>query len=112
MAAGAHCSRLLHDAIGDLADANPGRIDRGRTLRRGVGRLLAGQPHKAIVSEDASAGVQAGHAGGFGLVIGVNRRNQAEALRQQGADIVIADLDELLPSGQDSEPCPLPPAGQ
>jgi len=48
------------------------------------------------------AGVQAGRAGGFGLVIGVNRLDQAEALRQHGADIVVTDLAELLPSGEDS----------
>jgi trehalose 6-phosphate phosphatase len=72
-------------------------------------RRLAVQPGKAIVIEDALAGVQAGRAGGFGLVIGVNRRNQAQALRQHGADIVITDLAELLPSEQQTEPA-VPPA--
>ena len=75
-------------------------------------RRLAVQPEKAIVIEDALAGVQAGHVGGFGLVIGVNRRNQAQALRQQGADVVIADLDELMPFTQQSEPSAVPPAQQ
>jgi len=72
-------------------------------------RRLAVQPEKAIVIEDALAGVQAGHAGGFGLVIGVNRRNQVQELRQHGADIVISDLTELLPSGQQTEPAAVPP---
>jgi beta-phosphoglucomutase family hydrolase len=58
-------------------------------------RRLAVLPAKTIVIEDAQAGVQAGQAGGFGLVIGVNRGDQADALRQHGADIVIADLAEL-----------------
>ena len=66
-------------------------------------------PAKAIVIEDALAGVQAGRAGGFGLVIGVNRENQAEALRQQGADIVVADLAEMLSPEPETEPFPAPP---
>ena len=66
-------------------------------------------PAKAIVIEDALAGVQAGRAGGFGLVIGVNRENQAEALRQEGADIVVADLAEMLSPEPETEPFPAPP---
>ncbi len=61
-------------------------------------RRLAVEPRHGIVIEDALAGVQAGHAGGFGLVIGVDRHNQAQPLREQGADIVVTDLSELLPS--------------
>lgn len=68
-------------------------------------RRLSAQPKKSIVIEDALAGVQAGHAGKFGLVIGVNRQDQAEALRQYGADIVVSDLEELLPT-KESEPSP------
>jgi len=74
-------------------------------------RRLAVPPAKAIVVEDAQAGVKAGHAGGFGLVIGVNRGNQAEALQQQGADIVVADLAELLPSGEETESWSARPVG-
>jgi len=66
-------------------------------------RRLGVLPRKAIVIEDAQAGVQAGRAGGFGLVIGVNREDQAEALRQHGADIVVDDLAQLLPSGETSQ---------
>jgi HAD superfamily hydrolase (TIGR01509 family) len=54
-------------------------------------------PARAVVVEDAIAGVQAGRAGRFGLVIGVNRGGSAEALRHNGADVVVADLAELLP---------------
>ncbi len=60
-------------------------------------RRLNVPPSRAIVIEDAQAGVQAGRAGGFGLVIGVDRLDQPDALRQHGADIVVADLAELLP---------------
>lgn len=48
------------------------------------------------VYEDALAGVAAGRAGDFGLVIGVNRANQADALAEHGADVVVDDLGELL----------------
>ena len=40
--------------------------------------------------------MQAGRAGGFGFVVGVDRAGQAEALRAHGADIVVNDLVELL----------------
>jgi beta-phosphoglucomutase family hydrolase len=51
---------------------------------------------EAAVFEDALAGVEAGRAGGFGCVVGVDRVGQAEALRQHGADVVVQDLGELL----------------
>jgi beta-phosphoglucomutase-like phosphatase (HAD superfamily) len=50
----------------------------------------------ACVYEDALAGVQAGRAGQFGFVVGVDRVGQAEALKEHGADIVVGDLAELL----------------
>jgi beta-phosphoglucomutase family hydrolase len=53
-------------------------------------------PPQAVVFEDALAGVQAGRAGGFGLVVGVDRTGQAAELREHGADIVVRDLEELL----------------
>jgi beta-phosphoglucomutase family hydrolase len=51
---------------------------------------------EAAVFEDALAGVEAGRAGGFGCVVGVDRVGQAEALRAHGATIVVTDLAELL----------------
>ena len=54
------------------------------------------EPRQGAVFEDALAGVEAGRAGGFGCVVGVDRTGQAEALRQHGADLVVADLAELL----------------
>lgn len=53
-------------------------------------------PKRAVVVEDAISGVQAGRAGGFGLVIGVDRKADPESLRQGGADIVVRDLSELV----------------
>jgi len=49
------------------------------------------------VFEDAISGVQAGHAGAFGLVVGVSRKNDEDALAVNGADIVVHDLAELIP---------------
>ncbi|WP_034271692.1 beta-phosphoglucomutase family hydrolase [Haloechinothrix halophila] len=53
-------------------------------------------PEHAAVFEDAQAGVAAGRAGGFGYVVGVDRTGQAAALRARGADVVVADLADLL----------------
>lgn len=54
------------------------------------------EPAEAAVFEDALAGVEAGRAGEFGFVVGVDRVGQAAALRQHGADTVVPDLSELL----------------
>jgi beta-phosphoglucomutase family hydrolase len=51
---------------------------------------------RCAVYEDAEVGVQAGRAGGFGHVIGVDRTGHAQALREHGADVVVTDLAELL----------------
>lgn len=59
-------------------------------------RRLGTPPGNAAVFEDALAGVKAGHDGSFGFVVGVDRGNQAEALRSGGADVVVNELDELL----------------
>ncbi len=60
---------------------------------------LGVEPARAVVVEDAIAGVRAGRAGRFGLVIGVNRGNQAAELYDSGADFVVADLEELAVEG-------------
>jgi beta-phosphoglucomutase family hydrolase len=59
-------------------------------------RAVGVAPDQAAVFEDALAGVQAGRAGDFGLVVGVDRVGQAAALREHGADVVVSDLAELL----------------
>jgi beta-phosphoglucomutase family hydrolase len=59
-------------------------------------RKLGVEPAQAVVFEDALAGVQAGRAGDFGYVVGVDRAGQREALIEHGADIVVDDLGELI----------------
>ncbi len=58
-------------------------------------KQLSVQPARAVVVEDAVAGVEAGHNGKFGLVIGVDRDNNAERLKQGGASVVVHDLGEV-----------------
>ncbi|MEU2305822.1 MULTISPECIES: HAD family hydrolase [Streptomyces] len=98
---------LTAAGIGDLFD---GRIDgvvaHERRLRGKpapdtyleAARELAVEPGAAAVFEDALAGVAAGRAGRFGLVVGVDRVGQADELRAHGADVVVRDLAELLES--------------
>ena len=62
-------------------------------------RELGVEPAQAVVFEDALAGVEAGRAGNFGWVVGVDRVGQAQALREHGADVVVEDLAELLDQG-------------
>ncbi|HEX2214836.1 MAG TPA: beta-phosphoglucomutase family hydrolase, partial [Mycobacterium sp.] len=61
-------------------------------------QLLGTEPSEGAVFEDALSGVAAGRAGHFGLVVGVDRVDQAEALRRNGADVVVRDLAELMTS--------------
>ena len=68
------------------------------TFLAGAAALGVG-PESAAVFEDALAGVEAGRAGGFALVVGVDRVGQAEELRRHGADVVVSDLSELLEGG-------------
>jgi beta-phosphoglucomutase family hydrolase len=91
--------------IADLFDA---RIDglvaeqRGLAGKPAPDTFVAGAealgvtPDAAAVFEDALAGVEAGRAGGFALVVGVDRVGEADELRRHGADIVVTDLSELL----------------
>jgi beta-phosphoglucomutase family hydrolase len=58
--------------------------------------LVGVAPDRCVVVEDALSGVRAGQAGRFGRVVGVDRGAGAEALRDNGADVVVADLAELL----------------
>jgi beta-phosphoglucomutase family hydrolase len=61
-------------------------------------RALGFEAAQAVVFEDALSGVTAGRAGKFGFVVGVDRVGQAEGLAEQGADVVVQDLAELLGS--------------
>jgi beta-phosphoglucomutase family hydrolase len=93
---------------GGVADLFDARVDANVAKERGLhgkpapdtfleaARMLGVPPEHAAVYEDALAGVAAGHAGKFGLVVGVDRVGQADALRQHGADVVVKDLADLL----------------
>jgi beta-phosphoglucomutase family hydrolase len=101
----ANCAEVLAAAgITDLFDARIDGIVAKREHLRGKpapdtflagARALGLEPAQAAVFEDALAGVEAGRAGGFGLVVGVDRVGQASQLAQHGADVVVADLAEL-----------------
>jgi beta-phosphoglucomutase family hydrolase len=102
-------------AAAGLTDLFQARIDGVVAQERGLpgkpapDMFLAGAealgvaPGEAVVFEDALAGVEAGRAGGFALVVGVDRVGQADALRQHGADIVVQDLSELLDGDGDGD---------
>jgi beta-phosphoglucomutase family hydrolase len=101
----ANCHDVLRAAgIEDLFDAVIDGIVAEREGLRGKpapdtflagARALNVKPEQAAVFEDALAGVEAGRAGGFGFVVGVDRVGQREALLTHGADVVVEDLDEL-----------------
>jgi beta-phosphoglucomutase family hydrolase len=106
VSASANCREVLEAAgIADLFEARVDGVVAEREHLRGkpapdmflaAARIVAVQPGEAAVFEDALAGVAAGRAGAFGLVVGVDRVGQADALRAHGADIVVTDLAELL----------------
>ena len=106
VSASANTAQVLESAgIADLFDA---RIDGVvATERHLAGKpapdmFLAGaaalglEPAAAAVFEDALAGVEAGRAGHFGFVVGVDRVGQADELARHGADVVVEDVTELL----------------
>jgi beta-phosphoglucomutase family hydrolase len=81
---------------GVVADAEHLRGKPAPDMFLAAAERLGVQAGEAAVFEDALAGVAAGRAGGFALVVGVDRAGQAEALRKHGADVVVSDLAELL----------------
>jgi beta-phosphoglucomutase family hydrolase len=103
-----HCSEVLTAAQmqglfdaqmdGNVADARGLAGKPAPDTYLEAARMLRTAPAVSAVYEDALAGVQAGRAGRFGLVVGVDRSGQAEALRRHGADIVVKDLAELMKS--------------
>ncbi len=102
----ANCSEVLAGArIQDLFELQVDGLVARRLGLKGkpepdtfleAARELAVAPEQAAVFEDALSGVAAGRAGAFGYVVGVDRVGQADALREQGADVVVSDLAELL----------------
>ena len=100
-----NCVTVLKSAgISDLFEV---RIDGAEAAKLGLpgkpnpdtfleaARRLGVTAARAVVVEDAISGVQAGRAGNFGLVVGVDRTGEADALRENGAHIVVEDLGEL-----------------
>jgi beta-phosphoglucomutase family hydrolase len=95
-------------AVTGLTDLFDARVDglvareRGLPGKPAPDTFLAGaeelgvEAGESVVFEDALAGVEAGRAGRFALVVGVDRVGQADALREHGADVVVQDLAELL----------------
>ncbi|KIX79426.1 hypothetical protein SF23_00425 [Streptomyces sp. MBRL 10] len=88
------------DAVVDGTDASaldlPGKPDPALFLEAAA--RLGTAPSRAAMVEDALVGVEAGHRGGFSLVVGLNRENDprmAEALLEKGAHVVLPDLTEL-----------------
>jgi beta-phosphoglucomutase family hydrolase len=71
----------------------PGKPDPALFLE--AARRLGVAPSRAVVVEDAAAGIEAAHRGGFGLVVGVNRTGHRADLLDAGADVVVGDLAEL-----------------
>ncbi|WP_020674288.1 HAD family hydrolase [Amycolatopsis nigrescens] len=115
LAIGVVTSSANGEAVLEAAELTPfvraridGKVlaDRGLRGKPAPDSFLAGaealgvQPAHAAVFEDALAGVEAGKAGEFGYVVGVNRADQAEELRAHGADVVVGDLAELLEDGR------------
>ncbi len=71
----------------------PGKPDPDTYLA--AARRVGASAERSVVVEDAISGVQAGRAGNFGLVIGVDRHDEAEALAENGADVVVKDIGEV-----------------
>jgi beta-phosphoglucomutase family hydrolase len=106
VSASTNCRQALEAAgIANLFDVRIDGIVADRERLRGkpapdtflaAARSLAVVPEQAAVFEDALAGVQAGRAGGFGFVVGIDRAGTGAALRTAGADIVVADLSDMI----------------
>ncbi|GAA3879826.1 beta-phosphoglucomutase family hydrolase [Tessaracoccus defluvii] len=77
-----------------VAEGLPGKPAPDTFIR--AAELLQTTPGESVVIEDALSGVAAGAAGGFGLVIGVDRGVGADELRGAGAELVVGDLEELV----------------
>jgi beta-phosphoglucomutase family hydrolase len=100
-----NCAAVLEAAgIAQLFDARVDGLDLTRLPLRGkpapdtfveAARRLGVEPSRAAVVEDAIAGVEAGRAGGFRSVVGVDRGGRSMALRSAGADVVVTSLAQV-----------------
>jgi HAD superfamily hydrolase (TIGR01509 family) len=106
VSASQHCEEVLRSAgIAGLFDERVDGLVAARAHLAGkpapdtflfAARALGVAAGEAAVFEDALAGVEAGRTGRFGYVVGVDRRDQAAALKAHGADVVVTDLADLL----------------
>jgi beta-phosphoglucomutase family hydrolase len=100
-----HCAEILRaGSLTALFDARVDGIDLDRLRMSGkpapdmfleAARRLGVFPACTVVFEDATSGVAAARAGGFGLVIGVGPSTHAAALLESGADHIVSDLSEV-----------------
>lgn len=100
-----NCRDVLGAAhVGELFDARVDGLDADELGLSGkpdpavlleAARRLGVPPERAVIVEDAIAGVRAGRAGRFGLVIGVNRSGESGVLRENGADVEVTDLEQV-----------------
>uniref|UniRef100_UPI00135AC422 HAD-IA family hydrolase n=1 Tax=Geminicoccus flavidas TaxID=2506407 RepID=UPI00135AC422 len=105
VSASKNCAAVLQAAgIAELFDVRVDGLTREAMRLRGkptpdtfleAARQLGCDPARVMVVEDALAGVEAGQAGGFGLIVGVNRNGDPQALKAHGADVVISDLAQI-----------------
>ncbi|MDJ0949563.1 MAG: trehalose-phosphatase [Alphaproteobacteria bacterium] len=105
VSASKNCADVLEAAgLADLFDARVDGCELARLQLSGkpapdsfveAAQRLGSAPERTVVFEDAVAGVEAGKRGGMGLVVGVDRGQESDALRRHGADLVVADLGEI-----------------
>ena len=100
-----NCDTVL--SVAGLTDLFEAKVDGNVAAERGLkgkpdphtyaeaAKMLGANIKRTVVIEDAISGVQAGSAGGFGLVIGVARHDEPDALCAAGANIVVKDLGDL-----------------
>lgn len=113
VSASRHCSNVLQAAgIAGFFDAQVDGAVAARLGLRGkpapdtfleAARMLQVEPAAAAVIEDAIAGVEAGHEGGFALVIGVDRTGTGLELLRHGANLVVQDLGDLIPDEREGD---------
>ncbi len=101
-----NCAAILQAAgITDLFETKVDGVDAARMGLTGkpqpdtfleAAREMGLDPARCVIVEDAISGVQAGRAGGFGCVLGIDRIGDPDALKDNGADVVVSDLVEVV----------------